>query len=58
MCIPRIALSLGSVAIHRQQKTLLKIYGPNHEKTKWFLQKEDRLVRKWNRAAMWRRTVS
>src|SRR5215204_3394521 len=30
------------------RKSYLKMYGPNHEKTKWFLNQEDRKIRKWN----------
>ena len=28
------------------------MYGPNHEKTKWFLDKEDREIKKWNQTIM------
>jgi hypothetical protein len=28
------------------------MYGPNHEKTKDFLQKEEREIRAWNQAAL------
>jgi hypothetical protein len=34
-----------------KRRTLLKMRGPNHEKTKDFFQKEERNIRVWNQAA-------
>jgi hypothetical protein len=34
-----------------RRKTLLKMYGPDHEKTRYFLQQEERNIRAWNQAA-------
>jgi hypothetical protein len=34
------------------RKSLLKMYGPNHEKTKWFMQQEDKKIRAWNQTAL------
>jgi hypothetical protein len=34
-----------------RRRTLLKMCGPNHEKTRDFLQKEERNIRAWNQTA-------
>jgi hypothetical protein len=34
-----------------RRRTLLRMYGPNHEKTMYFLQQEERNIRAWNQAA-------
>jgi hypothetical protein len=34
-----------------RRRTLLRMYGPNHEKTKNFFQKEEREIRAWNQTA-------
>jgi hypothetical protein len=34
-----------------RRRTLLKMYGPNHKKTRDFFQKEERNIRAWNQAA-------
>jgi hypothetical protein len=34
-----------------RRRTLLKMYGPNHEKTRYFLQQEEKNIRAWNQAA-------
>jgi hypothetical protein len=35
-----------------RRKTLLKIYGPNHIDTRYFLEHEDKEIRAWNQTAM------
>jgi hypothetical protein len=34
------------------RRAKLRIYGPNHEETRDFLQKEEREIRAWNQAAL------
>jgi hypothetical protein len=34
-----------------RRKTLLKIYGPNHISTRYFLEHEDKKIRAWNQTA-------
>jgi Zn-finger protein len=34
-----------------RRKTLLKVYGPNHVNTRYFLEHEDKKIRAWNQLA-------
>jgi hypothetical protein len=40
-----------TVKLTDRRRTILKLYGPNHEKTRDFFQKEEKNIRVWNQAA-------